>query len=151
MTDSNEQDMPAGTPEGTISVDPDEGFGPYIKDGFLELYGEESVFVTATVDCLTFRFIGVLVRAGKLPKEHYAPQYGTSAMREALEHLLSVLGSRGMEKPAVALMRAAVGHDEPGAFVEAAGTILGAGVVAEWRVKLERGDYAGAASLLVVQ
>lgn len=150
MTNSNQQDAPAGTPEGTIPVDPDEGFGPHIVDSFLERYGEESVFVTATVDCLTYRFIQVLARAGKLPEEHHTPQYGAPAMREALEQLLSVLGSRGMDKPAIVLMRAAIGHEGPSSFLEAASMVLGTALVEDWLFKLEREDYVGAGSLLVV-
>ncbi|GAB3029601.1 hypothetical protein GCM10027285_10090 [Oleiagrimonas citrea] len=149
MDNSNQQDPPAGTPEGSIPIDPDVGFAPHITDDFLDSYGESSVFVTAAVDCLTYRFVRVLVKAGKLPQEHHTPQYGTPEMREALEQLLSKLASCGMDKPPVVLMRSAVGRSEPRAFQDAAGAILGVGLVGNWFRELEHENYSGARSLLV--
>jgi hypothetical protein len=150
MTDSNYEDAPSGTPEGTIPVDPDVGFAAHVADGFVEHYGEDSVFVAAAVDCLTHRFIRVLVRAGKLPEDHQAPQYGTPEMRGALDRLLSVLDSRGMDNPTAALMRSVVGRAGPGTFVQAAGVVVGEQLIGGWLLKMEQEDYVGADSLLLV-
>jgi hypothetical protein len=146
-----QSERPAGVPAGTIQIDPEQGFGPHISDAFLDLYGEDSVFVTATVDLLTWQFVGVLIKAEKLPADFVAVQYGTPEMRHALSALLKSLAGRGFEKPSTSLMRSAVGHDQPQAFQAAAGTLLGHDVVSRWLQRLEQQDYAGVTALLAVQ
>ena len=142
------QEAPHNVPPGTISVDPDEGFGPHLTDAFLEAYGEDSVFVTATVDQLTWQFVRVLVKAGKLPEEFEPPQFGPPEMRGALAGLIAKLSERGQDRPAISLMRSAVGHEHSLAFQRAASAALGESVVAAWLSCLEMEDYAGAAALL---
>lgn len=138
-------------PAGTIQIDPEQGFGPHVSDAFLDLYGEDSVFVTATVDCLTWRFVGVLVRAEKLPADFEPVQYGSPEMRQALDAFLKALSVRGLENPSTSLMRSALGHEQPQAFQTAAGALLGQDLVDRWLQLLEQQDYAGATALLVVQ
>jgi hypothetical protein len=145
-----QEDRPRGTPPGTIQIDPDQGFGPHMTEAFLNLYGEDSVFVTATVDSLTWRFVGVLVRAEKLPSDFEAVQYGSPAMRQALEVLLKALGARGLDNPSTTLMRSAVGHEQPQAFQATASLLLGDSIVANWLGLMEQEDYAGATALLAV-
>jgi hypothetical protein len=146
-----QSERPAGVPTGTIQIDPEQGFGPHLSDAFLNLYGEDSVFVTATVDLLTWQFVAVLIKAEKLPADFVAVQYGAPEMRHALDAFLKTLAGRGLEKPSTLLMRSAVGHEQPQAFQAAAGTLLGYDLVARWLQRLERQDYAGVAALLAVQ
>jgi hypothetical protein len=143
-----QDNQPSGTPPGTIQIDPDQGFGPHMTEAFLDLYGEDSVFVTATVDCLTWRFVDVLVRAEKLPSDFEPVQYGSPEMRQALEALLKTLGARGLDNPSTVLMRSAVGHELPQAFQVMAGTLLGNDLIARWLRLLEQEDYAGATAQL---
>ncbi len=145
-----QENRPSDAPPGTIQIDPEQGFGPHMAEAFLERYGEDSVFVTATVDCLTWRFIGVLTKAGKLPTDHEPIQYGSPEMRGAIEALLKALSTCGMDKPVVALMRSATGHEQPQAFELAAAGLLGNHLIDNWLHLLEKEDYAGAAALLVV-
>jgi hypothetical protein len=133
-----------------ISVDPDEGFGPHLSEAFLACYGEESVFVTAAVDCLNHRFNRVLLKSGKVPADHKVVQYGEPAMRKALEQLLSALGKRGVDNPPTALLRSATGYEGPQAFLVRASSVLGNDLVANWLNRLEQEDYAGATALLAV-
>ena len=140
---------PRGMPDGTLNIDPDQGFGPHMKEEFLDFYGVDSVFVTSTVDCLTHRFLNVLIKAKKIPSDHARIQYSSNDMREALESLLEALSSRGVEKPAIALMRSAVGQDDARAFERMAGTQLGSDLLNEWFRLLERENYLGAKALLV--
>lgn len=133
-----------------ISVDPDEGFGPHLSEAFLGCYGEDSVFVTAAVDCLNHRFNRVLLKSGKVPADHKAVQYGEPAMRDALEQLFEALGKQGLDNPPTALLRSATGYEEPRAFLASAGSVLSESVVTNWLYRLEQEDYAGAAALLAV-
>lgn len=151
MTGSNEGDPSIGPPPGVIPIDPVEGFGPHISDEFIYHYGEESVFVTATVDCLTTRFVGVLRRAGRVPEDHVAVQHGPPEMREALEQLLACLTAQGLDKPHTLLMRSAVGHEAPQSFMDEAGSLLGEELLAIWLRQLEGEDYLSAKALLKVQ
>ena len=144
-----QEDRPSGTPAGTIHINPEEGFGPHISEAFLGFYGEDSAFVTATVDSLTHRFLNVLIQAEKLPPDHMQIQYGSTEMREALDRLLQTLTSRGANGPSVILMRSAVGHDAPQAFERMAGDLLGSELLSNWFSLLEKEDYAGAEALLV--
>ena len=146
-----QSERPAGLPAGTIQIDPEEGFWPHLSDAFLDLYGEDSVFVTATVDLLTWQFVGVLIRAENLPANFAAIQYGAPEMRHALDAFLKTLAGRGLEKPSTSLMRSAVGHERPQAFQAAAGTLLGHDPVTRWLQRLEQQDYAGVTALLAVQ
>jgi hypothetical protein len=146
-----QSERPTDLPAGAIQIDPDYGFGPHISDAFLDLYGEDSVFVTAAVDLLTWQFIAVLIRAGKLPADFVPVQHGSPEMRDSLGALLKTLSSRGLEKPSTSLMRSAVGHQQPQAFQAAAGALLGYDVVARWLQLLEQQDYAGMTTLLAVQ
>ena len=146
-----QSERPTGVPAGTIQIDPEQGFGPHLSDAFLELYGEDSVFVTATVDLLTWQFVAVLIKAEKLPADFVAVQYGTPEMRHALDAFLKTLAGRGLEKPSTSLMRSAVGHEQPQAFQVAAGTLLGYDLVARWLQRLEQQDYAGVTALLAAQ
>ncbi len=150
MTDFDRPGPPSDSLPKLISVNPDEGFGPHITDSFLELYGEESVFVTATVDCLNYRFNSVIVRAGKISEDHKAVQYGEPAMREAIELLLQALGNKGLDNPPTVLLRSATGYEEPQTFLTIAGSLLGADLVSNWLGRLEQEDYVGAAALLAV-
>lgn len=146
MTDS---DNPAtGIPAGTLQIDPEEGFGPHIAECFLDLYGEDSVFATATVDCLTHGFVRVLIKSGRLSADHVPIRYGTPAMRESLENLLEALESRGLDKPFLLLMRSAVGREEPQHFLSVASSVLGTELVTSWLRRLEQEDYAGANAFL---
>ncbi len=144
------EDRPTGTPAGTIQIDPDLGFGPHVTEAFLHLYGEDSVFVTATVDSLTWRFAGVLIRANKLPTDYEPVQYGSPEMRQSLDALLRALGARGLDNPPTALMRSALGLEPPQAFQVAASSLLGDSLVANWLHLMELEDYAGATALLGV-
>ena len=146
-----QSERPTDVPAGTIQIDPEQGFGPHLSDAFLELYGEDSVFVTATVDLLTWQFVAVLIKAEKLPADFVAVQYGTPEMRHALDAFLKTLAGRGLEKPSTSLMRSAVGHEQPQAFQAAAGTLLGYDLVARWLQRLEQQDYAGVTTLLAAQ
>ena len=146
-----QEERPAGVPAGTIQIDPEQGFGPHVSDAFLDLYGEDSVFVTASVDFLTWRFVGVLVRAEKLPADFEPVQYGTPEMRQALDVFLKALSARGLENPPTLLMRSALGHEQPQAFQSAASALLGYDLVGRWLQLLEQQDYAGATALLAVQ
>jgi len=121
-----------------------------MTEAFLSLYGEDSVFVTATVDSLTWRFVGVLVRAKKLPPDFEPVQYGTSEMRQALDTFLRTLSTRGLDKPPTVLMRSATGHEQPQAFLLAASSLLGDNLVANWLRLMEGENYAGATALLAV-
>ena len=150
MTDSDQPSSPSKTLPRMISVDPDVGFGPHISSAFLECYGEESVFVTAAVDCLNHRFNQVLLKSGKVPADHKVVQYGDVAMREAIEKLLGTLEKQGADNPSVALLRSATGYEEPPFFLIGAASVLGDDLVAKWLERLEQEDYAGAASLLAV-
>ena len=145
-----QEDQPSGTPAGTIKIDPDQGFGPHVTEAFLSLYGEDSVFVTATVDSLTWRFVSVLIRAKELPTDFEAVQYGTPEMRQALDAFLTVLSTRGLDNPPTALMRSATGHEQPQAFLLSASSLLGDNLVASWLRLMEREDYVGATALLGV-
>jgi len=145
-----QEDRPSGTPLGTIQIDPDQGFGPHMTEAFLNLYGADSVFVTATVDSLTWRFAGVLVRAQKLPPDFEPVQYGTPEMRQALDAFLKALGTRGLDNPPTALMRSATGHEQPQAFLLVASSLLGDNLVANWLRLMEQENYAGATALLAV-
>jgi len=138
-----------GAPPGTLQVNPAEGFGPHIAGPFLGQYGEGSVFVTATVDRLTHRFVAALKKSGKLPNDYVPVQYGPPEMRETLENLLNALTALGVDKPSVLLMRSAVGHEEPQRFIMVASSVLGNGLVTSWLHRLELEDYAGANSALV--
>ncbi len=131
-------------------MDPEEGFGPHMSEAFLDHYGTDSVFVTATVDCLTWRFIRLLVDGGNLPSDFEPLQYGSPEMREALEGLLDALAARGLEKPVVVLMQSAVGRKPPQAFEEAATALLGTESIADWLRLLEQENYAAAARRLAV-
>jgi len=121
-----------------------------MAEEFLDLYGEDSVFVTATVDCLTWRYLKVLIKAEKIPEDFEPTQYGSPEMRQALEVFLKALAARGLEKPSVTLMQSAVGHEQPRAFQATAGALLGRDLVARWLHLLEQEDYAGATALLAV-
>lgn len=145
-----QHDRPNDAPPGNIRINPEQGFGPHMAEAFLERYGEDSIFVTATVDCLTWRFIGVLTKAGELPAGYDAIQYGPPEMREALEALLKALSAYGMDKPVIALMRSATGHEQPQAFELAVAGLLGNHVMDNWLHLIEKADYAGATALLVV-
>jgi len=146
-----EEDSPPDAPPSTIQIDPNEGFGPDLSEAFLDLYGEDSIFVTATVDFLTWRYVDVLVKARKLPEDFEPPQYGSPEMRQTLAHLLKVLAARGLEKPPIELMQSAVGHKQPRMFQARASATLGSDLVARWLHLLEQQDYAGATALLAVQ
>lgn len=143
-----QDDRPSAPSPGNISVDPEEGFGPHMSEAFLDHYGTDSVFVTATVDCLTWRFIRLLVNGGHLSSDFEALQYGSPEMRQTLEVLLDVLAARGLEKPSVVLMQSAVGRAPPRAFEEAATALLGSALVADWLHLLEQESYAAAAQRL---
>lgn len=143
-----QDERPKGIPEGTIQIDPEEGFGPHITEAFLDLYGEYSVFAAATVDLLTWRFVGVLVKADKLPMDFEPPQYGPPEMRKALDGLLKALTAQGHENSVAALMRSALGRQPPQAFQIAAGTLLGNDLIVRWLQLLEQQDHAGATALL---
>ena len=145
-----QEDRPSDAPPDTVSIDPEQGFGPHITEAFLDLYGEDSVFVSATVDCLTCRFVGVLVRAGKLSADFEPIQYGSPEMLQALEGFLKVLAARGLENPSTALMRSALGYEGPQTFLATASSVLGGELVVCWLQLLEQEDYAGAAALLAV-
>ncbi len=121
-----------------------------MAEAFLNLYGEDSVFVTATVDSLTWRFVGVLVRAEKLPPDFEPIQYGTPEMRQALDAFLKALGARGLDNPPTTLMRSALGYEQPQAFQVTASSLLGDSLVANWLRLMEQEDYAGATVLLAV-
>jgi hypothetical protein len=144
-----QEDRPSDTPPGYISIDPDEGFGPHMSEAFLDRYGTDSVFVTATVDCLTWRFIRLLVNGGNLSSDFEPLQYGCPEMREALEALLEVLAVRGLETPFLVLMQSAAGRKPPQAFEDAATALLGAPLFADWLRLLEQENYAAAAQRLV--
>ena len=131
-----------------IQVNPVEGFGPHLVRAFLDLYGENSVFVAATVDCLNYRFVRVMIRAELLPADFSPPQYGTPEMRQALETLLKALDAHGLENPPASLMQSAVGYAEPQAFQSTAAGLLGDEVVGRWLQRLEQEDYSGATALL---
>ncbi len=146
----HEEDPPRGVPPGTIQIDPSEGFGPHMSEDFLDLYGEGSVFVTATVDCLTWRYIKVLIKAEKLSEDFEPTQYGSPEMRQTLEAFLKALAICGLEKPSVTLMRSALGREQPRAFQDTAGALLGSDLVARWLHLLEQEDYAAAMALLSV-
>ncbi len=143
-------DQPDDAPPGTIQIDPDEGFGPHLAQSFLDWYGEDSVFAAATADCLTWRFVKVLVRAGKLPAEHQPHVYGSPELCEALEALLDALSTRGLEKASVLLLQSAVGRADAHAFQTAAGYVLGNDLIQRWLVLLEQADPAGATALLTL-
>lgn len=143
-------DEPGAPPPGLISIDPDDGFGPHMTDAFLDHYGRGSVFVTATVDCLTWRFVGVLIRDGRLPADFEPIQYGSAAMRLALEELLGALQARGLEKAALVLMRSATGYEAPQAFQARASEWLGTETVASWLELVEREEFDRATALLAV-
>jgi len=143
-----QDEKPSGTPDGTIQIDPDEGFGPHVTEAFLDLYGEHSVFACATVDLLTWRFVRVLVRAEKLPTQFEPPQYGPPEMRQSLDKLLRALTAQGHDNPPAALMRSATGHEPPEAFQLAAATLIGHDLVTSWLHLLEQQDYAGTSALL---
>ena len=121
-----------------------------MAEAFLDLYGEDSVFVTATVDSLTWRFVGVLIRANKLPPDFEPTQYGPPEMRQSLDAFLKALSARGLDNPPTVLMRSAVGHEQPDAFQITAGSLLGITLVANWLHLIEQEDYAGATALLEV-
>ena len=148
MIDSDRATPPTELMPATIQIDPDEGFGPHICARFLECYGSDSVFVTATVDCLTQRFTRALINSGNLSEGHPWVQYGDSDMRESLEILIAVLSAQGLANAPVLLMRSATGYEGPRSFLEAAVVLLGADMVAEWHRLLELEDYAGANSVL---
>jgi hypothetical protein len=121
-----------------------------MAEAFLDMYGEDSVFVTATVDSLTWRFVGVLVRADKIPPSFEPTQYGPPEMRQTLDAFLKALAARGLSNPPTVLMRSALGYEQPDAFQIAAGSFLGVSLVANWLHLVELGDYAGATALLAV-
>ncbi len=146
-----ESKRPAGIPAGNIQIDPEDGFGPHLSDAFLDRYGEESVFVAATADLLTWKFVAVLIKAEKLPTDFAAIQYGSPEMRNALDAFLETLAGRGMEKPSTSLMQSAVGRQQPQAFLAAAGALLGYDLVTRWLQRLELQDVAGVAALLAAQ
>lgn len=148
MTDSDQGAPPARALPARIEIDPDEGFGPHMAGLFLEYYGTHSLFVTATVDCLTQRFTRVLIKSGRFPEDHACVQYGDPGMRASLENLLAALSGQGLDNPPVLLMRSATGYEDPQSFLETASTFLGADVVANWLRRLELEDYVGADSLL---
>ncbi|MCK9490154.1 MAG: hypothetical protein M0Q42_12335 [Xanthomonadales bacterium] len=143
--------MQSERPAGTLQIDPQQGFGPHLSDAFLDLYGEDSVFVNAAVDLLTWQFVAVLIKAEKLPADFVPIQYGTPEMRHTLDALLKTLAGRGLEKPSTALMRSAVGQEQPQAFQTAASTLLGYDLVSRWLQRLEQHNYAGADALLAMQ
>jgi len=136
------------TAQGAMRINSYVGLAPHFADAFQETYGKNSAFVTAAVDCLNADFVKAFVQAGKLPKEHHLPSWGTPARREALEQLLARLQSCGMEKPSIALLRSAVGHTEPRAFMDAAGKVLGTDVMDNWLREIQQENYAAASSLL---
>ncbi|MEI2742835.1 MAG: hypothetical protein V9G63_10450 [Candidatus Competibacter sp.] len=145
MTDNSDKRKTASRPpDGSIPVDPEEGFGPLISEAFLEQYGNDSVFVIGTIDCLTHRFVHVLIRAGRLPIDYPIKQYGSNDMRESLEHLIEALNTHGIKNPLLLLMRSAIGHERPQEFLACAGSILGPDVIAHWLRRLESEDYEGA-------
>lgn len=143
-----EANRPTGTPPGTIQIDPEDGFGPHLVDDFMDLYGPDSNFVAGTADCLTRRFIRVLIKAGKLAPDTVPVQFGGDQAREALDDLLRVLERRGAEKPSVALMQSAVGHAAPEAFQSLAQMILGVDSVERWFTLFEQGKFEECNALL---
>lgn len=146
-----EEKRPPGVPAEAIRINPEDGFGPHVSDEFLNHYGEDSIFVTAAVDLLTWQFVGVLIKAQRLPQTFQPVEYGTPEMRTTLGVLLKTLGARGLEKPSSALMRAALGREPADAFEVAAGAVLGPDLVGSWLKRLEQRDYAGATALLAEQ
>lgn len=144
------ENPPSDTPSAYISIDPDEGFGPHMSEAFLDCYSAGSVFVTATVDCLTWRFVRLLITGGNLPPDFEPLQYGSPEMRETLEALLEALAGRGLETPFLVLMQSAAGRKPPQAFEDEAVALLGAPLIADWLRLLERENYAAATQRLAV-
>jgi len=136
-----ETNNPAAPPPGTIKIDPDLGFAPHLVHDFIGLYGPDSNFVVATADCLTRRFIHVLVQTGKLAPDTVPVQLGPDQARGALEHLVLVLERRGAEKPSVALMQSALGHVAPRVFQTLAQATLGVDPVERWFGFFELGKF----------
>lgn len=137
-----------GPPPGSIPFDPDEGFGPQVSQAFLDHYGEDSVFVTAAVDLLTWQVTRVLIRAGNLGSDFEPVAYGTLDMRLALEALLELLGERGMERPSAQLMRSVAGIESPVSFEQAAAQFVGADTIARWLAAIEAEEFESAAGVL---
>jgi hypothetical protein len=82
--------MPREPAEGLIQIDLEEGFRPHFAQSFLERYDENSVFVAATADLLTARYIAVLVKADRINQEAVPVQLGTSEALDALRDLLLI-------------------------------------------------------------
>jgi len=132
-----------------VRIDPEAGFAPLLVEGFIGLYGPDSSFVVATADCLTRRFIHVLIQSGKLAPETVPRQLGGDQARGTLEHLVGVLERRGAEKPSVALMQSALGHVQPRTFQSLAQATLGVAPTERWLMLFEQGKFVECKALLV--
>lgn len=145
MTDDVDRHQP---PAGTVPARPAAGAGPALTPAFLDHYGPDAAFVQATADLLTWRFTESLIRSGRLPADVESDQRGSAALREALEALLLAMSAEGLDKPVTALMQSAVGAEDPRAFLETAGLLLGRDRISDWFECFERRDAAAATALL---
>jgi hypothetical protein len=131
-----------------LNVNPYEGFGPLITDDFLDLYGEDSVFVTATIDFLTWQMVTILIKSNKIGPEFEPIQYGPPEMRLTLETLIKILSASKLEKPLLVLLQSAVKNNQSLDFQIAASSLIGEDVFKEWLSLLEQKKYAEANSLV---
>lgn len=105
---------------------------PHFSEGFVEHYNEDWGYVCAVADLLTENFRQVLVRAGKASESTEFAAHGEVEVRESLRTMLTVLESRGLEKPVLIALQEAIGKRPPGALASSVDALLGAGIFESW-------------------
>ena len=140
-----------GPPPGTVWIDPAVGYLPHFVDTFLDVHGADSRFVRAVADCLFDRHVNVLIRAGKMPADTLPMRIGSAQAFDAMTFLMRTLTARGVERPVVVLMQAALGHRDPLAFSSMVDEALGDGTFERWRRAFECGEFERAAACIGAQ
>lgn len=116
-----------------LQIDPKHGFHPHFAAEFKKEYGSKSVFVLAVADVLTGRFIGVLIKAGRISPNTKSLQLGSSEGIEALEKLISILQARKpSSKEILPLLQEATGRASLGAFSKEVNSLLGDWTFEKW-------------------
>ena len=123
----------SGNPKELLKIDPKHGFCPHFTAEFKKEYGSESIFVFAVADVLTARFIGVLIKAGRIGPNTKPRQLGSSEAVETLEKLISILqAKKPLSKEILPLLQEATGKASLGTFSKEVNSVLGDWIFEKW-------------------
>jgi hypothetical protein len=120
-------------PNELLQIDPVHGFYPHFTDEFKKEYGSESIFVFAVADVLTARFIGVLIKAGRISPNTKPRQLGGHGAVETLEGLISILQAKKISwEEILPLLQEATGRRPLGTFSQEVNNTLGDWTFEKW-------------------